>query len=252
MYGKRQKTSYGTALKYDSFHHDDDDDEEFKSKSFRSSRNKRFDFKKQDKRDFQDDEDLVTEFSHLRLVSNYKDLTGPLELKLKEFEKSSVLSSQTIIPNANNIGLKKSKKKKVKLNYHYEDEVEEEMPDLEIKLKTVDSKLKFQKNLPKAISTTTFTKQQTDPIYKTFVKKVQPSTPQLLNDIPDDYTSKYRLVHSDSKPLSRYAATTLLKSRFTSSNERTSQPQQPKKPTKEPRRVEKIEVSDLLKKRLGI
>lgn len=248
MYGgsgrKRQK--YGTELKYDGLHRGEKGEEEgFKARAFRSSRHNRFEFKKQDKKEFQDEEDLVNELGHLKLVSNYRDLTTALEIELNEFDKDTV---QQQIPSG--VSTKKSRKNKVKIKYHYEED-DDETPDLEIKLKTVDSKLKFQKNLPRAV---TPTRQMTDVIYKRFTKKVQPSKPTSKYDIPEDYVSKYRLVHPSSAPLSRHAATSLLNSRFTSSDSptQTATSQETSSSERHSRTVQKIEVSELLRKRLGI
>lgn len=245
MYGtKRQKGSYGTVLKYDGMH-DSGEESGFKSRGFRSSRAKRFEFKQQDKKDFQDDEDLVSELGHLKLVPNYRDLSSVLELDLKGFETdSTVLTSN--IPSAG--GLKKSKKKKVKLKYHYEDELDQDSLDFEIKLKSVDSKVKFQRNLPKQLA---IKQSSTDTIYKRFIKKEQSSSPKIINTIPDGYVPKYKLGNLDTAPLTKHAATSLLQSRFTNTSA-SSLSKQPEAQQEQQRIVQKIEVSEILKKRLGI
>lgn len=247
--GKRQKSSYGTVLKYDGLYRTEEEEESvFRSRSFRSSKAKRFEFGQQDKKHFQDDEDLLSELAHLKLVSNYKDLTAGLDLHLREFEEDTLNNNNNTLKAS--INKKPTKKKKVKLKYHYEDEMEDEVPELEIKLKSVDSKLKYQKFLPK--STITASKQPLDPIYKKFIKRVQPSKEMIVREIPEDFVSRFKLIHWSTAPLSKHAATSLLQSRFTNSS--NNNPQQPLKVSANPsgRIVHKIKVAEILRKRLGI
>ncbi|CCH44996.1 hypothetical protein BN7_4575 [Wickerhamomyces ciferrii] len=187
---KKQKGSLGTAVKWDGIYRstDEEDGEETRSRAFRSSRTKRYEFKTQDKKDFQDDEDLVEELAHMKLVSNYRDLTGGLDIQLKGFED---IPEAPIPGNTGTTVDKKSKRKKVKLAYDYEDEDEQDTPEFDIKLKSVDSKMKFQKNIPKMMNKqTTASKQITDPIYKSFIKKLHPEVPKTEYKLPEDYQPK--------------------------------------------------------------
>ena len=83
---KRHKVT-STHLRYDNLHQQDDDseaDDSLRSRGFRSTRDRRFQFSEQGKREFQDEEDIEHEMESMKVISDFKDLSDVLELVLNE------------------------------------------------------------------------------------------------------------------------------------------------------------------------
>jgi hypothetical protein len=224
-----------TQLKYDAVAFGDED---FQSRGFTSFRNSRHSFGDRSLDDVQDDEDRAHGWNRVRLVSGVRDLCHGLEMTLEGFMQPSADDST---PHTMKRPEKKSKKRK--LIMRYEDEKEESgMNQLDVKLRKVESKVKFQRELLAPQS------KPTDPVFRLFQKSFIPPHSSNPPEVPETYVSKY-IVSDRALPISKYTASSILQRRFTSSTD-GHEDKNIQLPTT--RTIQKIAINPLLEKRLGI
>lgn len=243
---KRHKVS-STEIRYDNLY-SGVAEQDLGVRGFRSSRGNRYLFQEQDKREFQDEEDIEGEMAQLKVLSNFKDLSDALELVLFEFEASKEAKKQ--VKEARR---KVKKKVKVKLDYG-EDELDDgaEEGGIEVQVKRTESKLKYQRGYVIKRS------EQRDPVYKNFIKDEDTLLPDLkveIPTVPKDYKPDFKIKDLKNAPLNKHTASSLLKSKFTASGSPAPPPLSPttkSQQTPAQRVTVQIQVDPLVKKRLNI
>lgn len=224
---KKHKVT-STELRYDNLHIYDNS--ELAQQGFRSTKSNRFQFQKQNKRGFQDNEDIETELEHCKVIYDFKNLCDALDLSMKEYKSTEEPKTKVL-----------KKKKKIKVNLNYGEDYEEELIDLNSKVKSIDSKLKFQK-----ISK----KQEKDLVFTNFTKDKEILSLIKINIpiIPTNFITTFKSKDLKKLPLNKHTASTLLSSKFIKKGTKVE---------KNESNVKKnitipIEVDPIIKKRLNL
>lgn len=166
--------------------------------AFRTCRGQRFEFRAQQVADFQDEEDRNAYLRECRVVSAYRDVSSVVDIGAEAEAPEAVR--------------KVAKRRKVRMSYG-EDEDEQEGPGqaqggLQIKVKSIDSKIKFISEAKPA---------KVDPVYTRFVKTVVPGVRR--SKIPEQFEFAY-----SQQPSLAEQARMQLSSRFTSDSVSPSLP----------------------------
>lgn len=203
--------------------------------SFASRRHRRHKFEHRGLEFAQDEEDRSHAWDRVKLVSAVRNLCrGLWPASIRGYDSTV---DQSTVPIMIAKSTEKSRKRKVAMSYHEDLEPQR----LDLKLRKVESVVKFQKDLVAQRKAS----KPTDVVFKGFHRSTVNAREPVVS-APDNWSSPY-VISTVSLPLSRHAASTILQSRFTSSNSPTEV-----RSVSTTRTITKIDVSPLLKKRLGL
>ncbi|ONH70083.1 hypothetical protein BON22_0663 [Cyberlindnera fabianii] len=199
-------------------------------RGFRSSRHNRHEFKQRSREDYTDEYDDAHGFHGLHglhgttIVSAFKSFCRSLDLTfdLRSFEHDQGTNKDARVPPRPTGRGQAKKVKRRRLNFTEDsndhdagddaDDNAEQPRQLNIKLRNVESKVKFQRELiQRPLS------HVTDPLFPQFTKSVIPARNQISEIKKKVISHKYKLRPPSDEALSKKTATSLLKARFTSS-----------------------------------